>query len=120
MLDCGTATGSTPIVGVVTDSFDDDVLRLVYDELADRACLGCLSSGPTDVADGEWVVLLQDAKGRPLGFGHIGLVFDFKEAPIARASEALRHAGYEHVKELVARPWAAEWRIIRPEHRVPG
>lgn len=102
------------------DTFDeDDVPDLVHDERVVRACLGCLCAGPQGVADGEWVLLLEDDEGHPVASGHIGLVFDSTAPPLLAASNALSRAGYEHAETVVTRPWAAEWRVIRPEDRLP-
>jgi hypothetical protein len=98
---------------------DDEVPELPNDERVVRACLGCLCAGLQDVADGEWVLLLEDDEGHPLALGHIGRVFDSTAPPLVAASKALCRAGYEHAQTVVTRPWAAEWRVIRPEDRLP-
>ncbi len=98
---------------------DDEVPELPNDERVVRACLGCLCAGPQDVADGEWVLLLEDDGGHPLALGHVGLFFGSTAPPLVAASATLSRAGYEHAQTVVTRPWAAEWRIIRPEGRLP-
>jgi hypothetical protein len=104
----------------MTDPFDqDDLPELPYANQAARAYLGCVCAGPQRVADGEWFLLVENADGGPAGFAHIGLVFDSEDAPIATAIEILRRSGYEHTQAVMTKPWAAEWRIIRPEDRVP-
>ncbi len=105
----------------MSDFLDEDELpELPNDERVARACLGCLSAGPQDVSDGDWVLLLEDDEGRPVAVGHVGLVFDSTAPPLVAASTALSRAGYEHALTVVTKPWAAEWRIIRPEDRLPA
>lgn len=101
----------------MSDFLDEDELpELPNDERVARACLGCLFAGPQD---GEWVLLLEDDEGHPVAVGHIGLVFDSTTPPLVATSSALSHAGYEHAQTVATKPWAAEWRIIRPEDRLP-
>lgn len=97
---------------------EDDIPELVHDERVVRACLGCLCAGPQDVADGEWVLLLEDGEGHPVASGHIGLVFDSTAPPLVAASKALSRADYEHAQTVATRPWAAEWNVIRPQDRL--
>ncbi|MHB1920380.1 MAG: hypothetical protein ACYCSX_17190 [Acidimicrobiales bacterium] len=93
---------------------EDDVPELVHDERVVRACLGCFCAGPQDVADGERVLLLEDDEGHPVASGHIGLVFDSTAPPLV----ALSRADYEHAQTVATRPWAAAWKVIRPEDRL--
>lgn len=71
------------------------------------------------MSDGEWVLLLEDDEGHPVEMGHIGLVFDSSALPLVAASKTLSRAGYEHFQTVVTGPWAAEWKIIGPEDRLP-
>lgn len=101
----------------MTDTFDSNDIDLPYNEQAVRALLGCLCAGPRDATGGDWVLFLEGPDAEPLSLSHIALVFDSEAAPLAAATEALIHAGYEHRQAVVTTPWAAEWQIIRPEDR---
>jgi hypothetical protein len=98
----------------VADILDSDPIpALRYNEFAVRACLGCLSSSPQDVASGDWVLLIMDKEDQPLGLSYVGLVFDKTNAPISDAIKILKHAGYRYEPTIGTKPWAAEWKIIR-------
>lgn len=104
----------------MSDFLDEDELpELPNDERVARACLGCLCARPQDVSDGDWVLLLEDDEGHPVEMGNIGLVFDSTAPPLVAASKTLSRADYEHSQTVATGPWAAEWKIIRPEDRLP-
>jgi hypothetical protein len=65
-------------------------------------------------------LLLEDVDDRPVVIAFVGPVFDFATAPIELASETLTCAGYEHATAVTAKPWAASWRIITREDRLPS
>lgn len=109
--------GPTCTMSFMADAFDPDDTGLSYHERATRALLGCLCAGPRNPADGEWRLLLEGPDGEPLAFCNIALVFDSDAAPLEAATTALSSAGYEHRQTVVTKPWAAGWRIIRPDDR---
>jgi len=93
---------------------------VAFDGNAATASLGYLCSGPTSPSDdGEWRLLLEDDEQRPLQFAHIALAFDYPQAPIELAEEALTSAGYEHARSMTAKPWAAQWQVITDADRRP-
>jgi len=99
---------------------NEDVAILHYDPRVARASLGCLSAGPQSSVDGEWILLLEDDEGNPCVLAYIETLSTWSQLPLARASGALSQAGYEHRQELTPKPWAARWKIIRQEDRLPG
>ncbi len=110
-----------PTVVIVADSFGPEELALgVLDERVVYAHLACLSADPGNPSEGDWVLLLEDLDDCPVVIAFVGPVFDFATAPIELASETLTYAGYEHTTAIAARPWAASWRIIPREDRLPS
>ncbi len=101
------------------DDLDDG--PVAFNPNATTASLGFLGSDPKSAAnDGDWSLLLEDDQQQPLQLAHIALSFDYPQAPIELAAEALTGAGYEHRRvQWPAKPWAAQWQLITEADRLP-
>jgi len=88
---------------------------LVLDRSVVEAHLVCLCADPRRADEGEWHLLLEDAQLKPVAFVPVELVFDSQHPPITAAEAMLRRAGYELARTIVAKPWAASWKIVRPD-----
>ena len=82
--------------------------------MPEHAHLALLCAQPRQAAlDGEWIVILEDADHRPLEILRVGLAFDSQMPPLGLATDELHKQGYELHNEIVVKPYAASWRIVR-------
>lgn len=92
---------------------NDDAPSVPLDRTVVRAHLGCLSSGPDNGMDGEWILILEDAVGETKAIAVLDLVALTPSPPTDAAIACLHRAGYELGRPAYAKPWAATWAIAR-------
>ena len=91
---------------------EDDIPDLPLDRTVARAHLGCLSAGPQEATDGQWILVLETADRTPKAIAFLDLVFLAKD-PHGLAVACLHKAGYEIGRSVVIKPWTFSWEIAR-------